>query len=1332
MGRQGGVIKAVHSSLFLSIAVVIALGVIPSAAIALDEPAAGLPGKAQTHTSSSPGVEAFSKHPSHTLPYSACPAPTATRVACQAIVVPPGAAAAVRQNRKALNLTGRNGATFALEGSGVEGGFSPTDLRAAYNVPYAGGKGTTIAIVDAHDSPNAESSLKTYRAQYGLPPCTTANGCFSKVNQDGEKGNYPAPPNLEESGWKLEIALDLDMASAICPECNLLLVEADSAFLNDLGAAVNTAAGLGATVISNSWGAWEHPGEIEEDSLYFNHPGIPIFASSGDSGYGTSYPSASPNVISVGGTSLSKNQSARTWRESAWSGAGSGCSEYEKKPEWQNDKGCANRMSADVSAVADPNTPVSVYAEEWEEQGSKSPGWLLLGGTSASAPVLAGIVTRATAADRAKGARLFWEQGPEGKLFDIAEGHNGHCYPQLEYVCGSKAGYDGPTGWGTPGASRPGPPGVGTYDPTEVTLTKATLNGVVNPNGKYTNYHFEYGTTTSYGTTIPPSGEVFAGKGTTPLEVSTKLEGLTPGTTYHYRLVAHTKESTDTTYGGDHTFVTSRWSVQHMPTETVLDELRDVSCASSTDCIAVGEQGVQYELVEGEQVFFPSVAAPIAEHWNGNEWSRKALPLPYELPGGEAHLQDVSCGTPTACMAVGDYRESGPSAKSPDQLALIERWDGTKWSLSPAAIPADAAHNHNNGFEIHLQGVSCVSATSCTAVGHYLSGYDKGNTAMEKTLVEVWNGSQWQVQTSPNPSGENQNKLNSVSCTAPGSCMAVGWWKANQTPGPRGRTLILKETGGVWTLVSTENIPGQYLESVSCSTASSCMAVGSNYEFLVEKEPEEIGLAEYWNGTAWSTELPSLPLTDVSCLATNWCFAMSTVGDVNSTQAVGERWNGTGWTAENALLPYDATGKAFSLPAVSCQSSGCTAVGRYLSPGRQLLGERLRLVENLTPPVISPSSPYQAVTESTTNGTWSGEPVGYEYQWKRCNASGSECVDIAGAAASTYVPVEADVGHTLRVKVTAKGPGGGAAAEAPLSGATGKVQAMGQVTEYALPAGSEPFGIASGPDGRMWFTSYSKIGKVTNAGSITEYAMPAGVHPNGIVAGPDGKLWYTVEMQAGGGGKIGAITTLGGRTEYALPSGSNPSGITVGPDGNLWFTDIFRSKIGKITTSGVITEYSLPSGSSPYEITKGPDGKLWFTDASRNKVGKITTSGAVTEYSLPAGGTPLGIATGSDGNLWFACNGSSKIGKITTAGTITEYKLPAGSAPWGIAPGAGTDYGLWFANRGTSKVGRITTAGAIAEFSLPVGSEPHRLAAGSDGKVWFTAMGTSKIGNVTP
>ncbi len=346
-------------------------------------------------------------------------------------------------------------------------GYGPADLQSAYNLGAASSAGTgqTIAIVDAYDDPNAEADLATYRSQYGLAPCTTANGCFRKVDQSGGT-SYP----VGNASWGQEISLDVQMASAICPNCRILLVEAASSSFANLSTGVDRAALLGATQISNSYGGSEYSSEVTDQSHY-NHPGIDITVSSGDNGYGVEFPASSSYVTAVGGTSLTRATNARGWSESAWSGAGSGCSAYIAKPSWQSDTGCSRRTVADISAVADPNTGVAVY----DTYGSS--GWLVFGGTSVAAPIVAGV--DALAGGRAQGTTYgSYPYSHTSDFFDVVSGSNGSC--GASYLCTGAPNYDGPTGIGTPNGTgtpvAPAPP-VNSSSPTISgnTVEKQTL-----------------------------------------------------------------------------------------------------------------------------------------------------------------------------------------------------------------------------------------------------------------------------------------------------------------------------------------------------------------------------------------------------------------------------------------------------------------------------------------------------------------------------------------------------------------------------------------------------------------------------------------------------------------------------------------------------------------------------------------------------------------------------------------------------------------------------------------------------------------------------------------
>jgi hypothetical protein len=325
-------------------------------------------------------------------------------------------------------------------------GWGAKDIESAYKLPIATNPHQTVAVVDAYDTPNLESYLNTYRKEYGLPPCTTANGCFRKVNQNGKAAPLPADGTL--SGWDLETTLDVDMVSAACPNCRILVVESNSASFADLATAENAAAKLGAAVISNSYGTREN-GFTQAYAGAYNHPGHTIMVSSGDYGYtAASFPANLATVTAAGGTQLSKAPNGRGWSEQVWNtpGAGaasSGCSAYVTKPAWQHDPDCPGRTVADVSALA---WDIAVYNKDYG-------GWIEGGGTSASSPLIAGVYGLAGNAAKVKPG---YEYAHAGSLYDITSGNNDWFYADgggacgHDYLCTAKKGYDAPTGLGSP------------------------------------------------------------------------------------------------------------------------------------------------------------------------------------------------------------------------------------------------------------------------------------------------------------------------------------------------------------------------------------------------------------------------------------------------------------------------------------------------------------------------------------------------------------------------------------------------------------------------------------------------------------------------------------------------------------------------------------------------------------------------------------------------------------------------------------------------------------------------------------------------------------------
>jgi hypothetical protein len=350
------------------------------------------------------------------------------------------------------------------------------------------------------------------------------------------------------------------------------------------------------------------------------------------------------------------------------------------------------------------------------------------------------------------------------------------------------------------------------------------------------------------------------------------------------------------------------WSLQPTPQPNGAS-LLSVSCTSAAACTATGNR---------------ATGVTVAEAWNGTAWSIRPTP---KIPGGtDAFLRGVSCTSAASCIAVGDYLAGTKDA------TLAERWNGTAWAIAPIPNPPGAQGSF-------LYGVSCAAPRSCTAVGDFI-----GRTGAEKPLAERWNGSAWSIQPVPSPPAHQQGVLMGVSCTTASACTAVGL-----APAPPGgsRTLAEAWNGSAWSIKQTPDVPGAKLNTlaaVSCMAAA-CMAVGNDSV----SAGSTVTLAEAWNGSAWSIEpTPHLGgaassfLAGVSCTSATVCTASGHY--VNGSQTgltLAEGWNGSRWAVQRTLRPA-GTVDSF-LNGVSCTSAvDCTAAGNYVNttPSQGALVER--------------------------------------------------------------------------------------------------------------------------------------------------------------------------------------------------------------------------------------------------------------------------------------------------------------------------------------------------------------------------------------------------------
>ena len=429
-----------------------------------------------------------------------CGTPRPGAAACTGLKLVPASLNASDLHANAVRQAGeaRTGARPRVNAASPEAGYlTPQALHEAYALPSQSSATATqtIAVIDAYDDPTAEADLAVYDKQFALPACTAANGCFRKLNEQGNSS--PLPP--VEGEWAGEISIDVQMAHAVCQNCHVLLVEAGSEAFVDLGAAVNAAVAAGATEISNSYAGPEESSYTAYNTSYYHHPGVVITAASGDCGYlndacdwgdAANFPADSPDVVAVGGTKLTEAKGA--WRSTVWSDGGSGCSTIFAAPMWQSTlssfaaTACGSgRSVADVAAIGDPNTGVDVYDSTPEGNGDPT-GWGVWGGTSVASPIVAAEFALAGGSDGVQfpAATLYSHIGEAGALYDVVSGHNGTCSGASS--CQAAIGYDGPSGVGSPvglGAfsttSVSGPPAITGFTPSSgITGSTVTIDGV--------------------------------------------------------------------------------------------------------------------------------------------------------------------------------------------------------------------------------------------------------------------------------------------------------------------------------------------------------------------------------------------------------------------------------------------------------------------------------------------------------------------------------------------------------------------------------------------------------------------------------------------------------------------------------------------------------------------------------------------------------------------------------------------------------------------------------------------------------------------------------------
>ncbi|HEY2319666.1 MAG TPA: hypothetical protein VGH67_15270 [Solirubrobacteraceae bacterium] len=910
------------------------------------------------------------------------------------------------------------------------GAGTPAYLQQAYDLTYlaqtAGGS-DTVAVDDAGDDPNAQLDLATYRSTYGLPPCTTANGCFAKVNQSGHATPLPSAAG---SDWEAEISLDLDAVSALCPNCHILLVEANSSSLTDLDAGIAAAIGLGANQVSNSWaGASSVPIGVSSFS------GAAIIAATGDHGYtgagADNYPAAFPGVTAAGGTTLSGaagGSSTRGYSEAAWAlnssgvgwGGGSGCDTSEPKPAYQNDTGCVGRASADLSADANPDTGLRIY-------DSGNGGWFVVGGTSLATPLIAAF----EALTGVNGATAQWAYADSALLNDPVSGSTGSCAAAIAYICNAGTGYDGPTGIGSiSGAILNGGPGIGgpasgdgttnTYAQT-VGSTTASLTGGVYPNGLDTTYYWQYGLSTAYGQQTTP---VDVGAGQAPVAAPASLGGLTPGATYHYRLVASNSDGTD--YGYDYTLTTSTVS-NVAPVNTAVP--------------AIDGQPLQGQVLTVSAGSWSPTPNAYTYQWQrstdgGNTWSTiaGAIASTYTVASGDLgdELQVIlsatnSYGTGTAQTAATGPVGSGAPAVTTGPTATGHADQGQILSALSTWTPSGTSYAYQWQSSSD-GGTTWTSIAGATASTYALAAGDLGH------LVRV-------AVTATNPYGTRTASSPGLGPVLNNAPINTGVPALSGTPQ---RTAALTATAGTWTGLG-DQITYQWQRSPDGTTWTGISgATAPTYTLQFADEGDAVRVLVTATNASGVTSTPSAP-TQVIAPFPPANSAPPVISGVAERGATLNASLGT-WTGPDNVYAYQWQrdgGEGYA------DIAGATAAAYTLQSADE--GATVRVLVTATDPdatITQASAPTAAVTDAipinqsapaisgtaqrgstltAAAGAWAGIGNAYSYQWQR-TADGTSWTNISAAIQSTYVVGPADEGDALRVVVTATNPDGTATA----------------------------------------------------------------------------------------------------------------------------------------------------------------------------------------------------------------------------------------------------------------------------------------------------------------
>jgi len=822
---------------------------------------------------------------------------------------------------------------------------------------------------------------------------------------------------------------------------------------------------------------------------------------------------------------------------------------------------------------------------------------------------------------------------------------------------------------------------------TAVSKHSATLNATINPESLETTYHFEYGTTTSYGTSVPAK-DLSAGSGRSNVKVQQSISGLSTEQVYHYRIAA--TNSSGTTYGEDGTFVPSLWTIrpQGEPTRTGHSWLNDVACPTREACVAVGH-------------YYNSGGKALSYVGASQAWQWKALPAPEK--GSLTDLEGVSCSSASACTAVGRGEVSGKV------VPMAARWNGTEWSLQSVPVPAETTYGI-------LYDVSCLSSTECMAVGTY-----KNSEGVFIDYSARWSGGAWSTLTTPTPKESTQSLLKGVACPGTNLCVAAGWY-GHKTNGASKVTMTWNGTS--WTEVAPASSGGWFV-GLDCASTTYCVAVGG-WETVVE----------VWNGSKWTAQTtPTLSeandgyLEGISCVSSSACTATGgAYSKINGSGfTLAETWDGSSWKVqttprESELIRNELWGAACVGTPKRCVAVGGSVVSGRWEPLLETEPDRQPIAETEAATGIAAG---KATLNATVNPN--GAETSYRFEYGTTTSYGTKVPIPDKAIGSGESDVEVNqtpsglkASTTYHYRVVATN------AEGTTYGQD-KTFVTGGGPKFSLSFGETGFG-----EGQLRVP----LGLATDsAGNV--YVAEEANHRIQKFNSKGEPLF-----------KFGAPGT--GEGQF-----SSPQGVAVDSSGNIWVSDTGNDRIQKFNSEGeFLSEFgSWGTGNgqfhSPAGIAVDASGNIWVVDSGNSRIQKFNSSGTyLSQFGTSGSGNgqlkfPQSLAIDSSGNIWVADSGNSRIQKFNSSGTYQSQFGTKGSGDgqfkeWAFGIAIDSAGGLWVSDSAGNRVQRFNSSGEyLSQFGSSGSGEGQlsgstHLAVDPSGNVWVADTNNNRVQKWVP